>query len=248
MRTSPSRRIAVQRVAIAGALTCALFALTYVPYWHGLETFDSMRNAPGNHFTSNSMSDMLLTELRWSRYRREHPDYNPARYTGSDRAPNSPDSLISDSFDPMIAEWRDTRRLDWSLMPERPYRGLENALRLFNAALLVIVWLYWALRVRDLDTMIRAWGWSFFTYATFTAMWFWPWYLVWFVGIAALSGWDRLGKTGAILGVSGSMVYFGAYFGGWGYHARSLLTFLPPLGYLAWSAWTARRQSAAAPQ
>lgn len=246
-RDGATRRDAWRRAMRSSAIVGAVIALTFVPYWRGPSTtLASARDAPGNHFTTNSLADMLLSELRWARYRREHPEFDPVAYArDGGRAPGSPDTLVTDGYAPLIAARENGGALDWSLSPPRPYGALERVLRFGLNAMLVLVVLDRARRVRDTDTMLLGWGWSLFAYVAAAALWFWPWYLVWFLGVAALTGWDRLGKTAAILGVSGAMVYFAGLFGPWGQHARALFAFVPPYGFMAWSLWRERRGTAA---
>jgi hypothetical protein len=233
VREAPTARARLQRLALSLTVLAAVLVLVYAPYWEGPSTLDHVRHAPSNHFTTNSLGDLVLTGLRRALHERGHgPD---------------PDSLMWMSFEPMLDAWPQRHRLDWSLLGPRPYAELERALRLAGVALLGLTWLWQARRVRDLDSLLRAWTWTCFVFVTVTALWVWPWYLVWFVGLAMLPGWRATGRLAVLSSLTAPLLYFGGMVGPWAWQFRALLAFGPPLAMVAWEHLAARRVGSPAP-
>jgi hypothetical protein len=89
-------------------------------------------------------------------------------------------------------------------------------------------------RARTFPRMLVAWGWVTFAYLTVGAVWFWPWYVIWLVPIAALLGPGRLFNATQILCFTSMALYATTYRGHetymeWGVFAPLVLIGLPLL-------------------
>jgi hypothetical protein len=175
-------------------------------------------HAPSNLYTTNSLVDELLTEVR-----------------EATRGPNDPagDDIIAPTMAPMLAAWEPSQRLDWSRMGTRPHAGLERTLRYAVFAVFASVWLYWAARVRDLRSMLLGWSWTLFTYVTIAAVWFWPWYLVWCGGVAVVTGERRAASSALVLSIAALAMYFHSLLGAFAHRVHALLVFGPAFVYVA---------------
>ena len=127
-------------------------------------------------------------------------------------------------------------RLDW------PARW--GSMLIFTVFAVMQTW-----RARTFPRMLAAWGWVMFVYLTVGAVWFWPWYVVWLVPVAALAGPGRLLKSTYILCMSSMLLYAAAWrgtleFKEWADYVP-LLMIGPPLVYAVVS-WLieARRRAA----
>jgi hypothetical protein len=109
----------------------------------------------------------------------------------------------------------------------------------------VVLWLRLFPRVRTLESMLVAWGWTLFWYAAVASGWFWPWYATWAVGIVALVPWGEL--TVAALLLSGGVLTLYAFLPLYAapvYGLRAWIAFLPALGYVLWQRWGAELTTA----
>jgi hypothetical protein len=231
LRQARSRREQLGWVGGAAALGLAVAVLTFAPYWRGPDTLLEMRQQVFLKFMHNSLADTIQSELRRARF---------ARGQGS-----NPDLDVIRTMAPVIAGYEQTGKMDWSLAPPPEMPLLQELLRLVGRALLVLVWLWWLPRVRDLGSLLRATGWSFFAFIVFTSVWVWPWYLIWLLGVACMAGSPRLLRVSVLLSFTGWLIYFGKahYLGELGERYRGLLTFGPALLYLAFSAWGSWRRA-----
>jgi hypothetical protein len=127
---------------------------------------------------------------------------------------------------------------------EAPLRGVAAVVTVGGGVLLTA-------RVRTLEDLTRAWGWSGFVYLTIGAVWFWPWYVAWLLVPAALLGPARLQTATLLLSLTSLTLYaiyprvppaLGAL-PEW----RALVLILPALVYALGSGWHARRNKGAGP-
>lgn len=111
-----------------------------------------------------------------------------------------------------------------------------------------IFMLFFSLRVRDLNSLIRTWFLVLFSYLIVGSVWNWPWYANWLVPFLALMPASYLRRAGLLL-VFGSAMSWGLYPIGIylpGNHVQRLsflympaVIFGPVLLYLAWIGWQA---------
>lgn len=220
-RQAPTPPRALARVATAAGAFAAVALLTFAPVWRGPQTlFEPLRYAFGNHFTRNSLGDLALFEHRDARFR--------------EGAGPDPRNEIDAAYGPMIAHFDATNTMDWSRRPPPPYPGAGRAVWTVAALLTASVWARWLWRVfrePTPDAVARGAAWSLFGYFAFGCLWFWPWYVVTLVGLAALSPGRRVFSATLVLSVSVWAVYLGAagWLGDAGQRFRSLLAFGPPL-------------------
>ncbi|HUS17122.1 MAG TPA: hypothetical protein VM536_19155 [Chloroflexia bacterium] len=71
-----------------------------------------------------------------------------------------------------------------------------------GALVLALTW-----QARDTRTLVRGWGWLLVAYLLIGAMWFWPWYVTWFLPMAALLGPGRLRNAGVLYAIGGLALY-----------------------------------------
>ncbi len=123
--------------------------------------------------------------------------------------------------------------------------GVETALKIAGLAGFAAIWALQFRRVRDLNSMLQAWGWALWGYVVIASGWFWPWYVTWLVVVVALLPWGELAIATLLLAGGVLTLYaFLPLFAAPVYGARAWLAFGPAAGYLLWR-W---RKSAAVPQ
>ncbi|HEX8220621.1 MAG TPA: hypothetical protein VF914_15620 [Chloroflexia bacterium] len=70
---------------------------------------------------------------------------------------------------------------------------------------IVAVWQTWP--ARDVQRMLRAWGWTIFVLLTVGLAWFWPWYVAWLLVPALLSNDKRLVNASILLSFTSLTIY-----------------------------------------
>lgn len=112
----------------------------------------------------------------------------------------------------------------------------------------------WALallpRARSIRGLLYVWGWTLFAYLCLGSTWFWPWYVIWLVPLAALAPFTLLERATLILTATAHLITVARAarvaipFNHRLDHAV-LLIFLPPLAYVAISYLRGRRRQEA---
>jgi hypothetical protein len=114
-------------------------------------------------------------------------------------------------------------------------RNLVNTgLKVVGSLAFVALWLWEFRRVRGLESMLEAWGWTLLWYVIFASGWFWPWYVTWAVAIVALIPWQLLSRATLLLAGGVLVLYaFQPLFALGIYGYRSAVAFGPMLLLLA---------------
>jgi hypothetical protein len=91
--------------------------------------------------------------------------------------------------------------------------------------------------VRNTRLALLAGAWIFFVYCSIGAVWFWPWYITWFVALAALLDWRVTGRTAVLVSLLAPLTYI--FYPAlpdplWWQEYRAVLIFVPPLLYAGW--------------
>ncbi len=162
---APRWRRRLITLAASGAIFLALATAFYLPYWHGADTFKPLTDGPSGRRMINSPAQIFY--LEWLRLalpdlQRQNPQYNAFYYDKMKR---------------------------WPVYPEDP---INDDVKYISAGLMVVVmtWNLW--RVRNFSTFLRHGSWILFYSLIFTALWFWPWYVILPLGIVALRQFDAL--------------------------------------------------------
>jgi len=191
----------------------------YLPYWEGAATFEVLAEAPPQQRLINSFGQLAANEIQYGMYLLGRWP-QPALEQWTPLAPRTPRSVDTRTRDPL--DWRETQRIrlqrDNQIMQAervtllRQQLRLENIIRYLGLAVLMAVCIAGALVTRNFRAMLLATAWIFFVYITLAAMWVWPWYITWFVALAALLDWQNTGRTAVILSACAPITY--AFFSG----------------------------------
>jgi hypothetical protein len=92
-------------------------------------------------------------------------------------------------------------------------------------------------------TALAGCAWLLFVYCTLGTGWFWPWYVTWFLALAALLDWRVTGRLAVLFSCTALLVYPFKFVTG-----RSLLVIAPVLLVAALLAWRARRAFSSSPE
>jgi hypothetical protein len=199
------------RDAVAAlALVLALATVLYGRHWSGAATFDAVTG--GVATTRLRYSLAAWTALELSAGAREAAASEADELQSEARRPRAESSLRI--LSPL------ERRVKWGFVLAFAAWGLLLLPRIYG--------------IRDL---LGAWGWTFFAYVCLASAWFWPWYVVWPIALAALAPGARLRRATLFLSMSVLLLTLSrAAKATLGYESihTPLLIFLPPLLYAAW--------------
>ncbi len=176
-------RTRVATLASVGGVALALAALLYAPYWAGLQTFDALRNGPAVNRMINSPAQMVYLRIL---YLLAGNHQEPTVFTTTDayiqmQMEQAGRGVITTDYYSIVRH-----------LPITPTDPLYTLVKLGCAALMLIA-LVWNLgRIRDFASFLRSSSWILFFYLCFGALWFWPWYMVLLIGLAALREIDAL--------------------------------------------------------
>lgn len=114
-------------------------------------------------------------------------------------------------------------------------RNLVNTgLKIGGLLIFAALWLWQFRRVRGMESMLVAWGWTLLWYVLFASAWFWPWYVTWAVAVVALTPWKLLPRVTVLLSAGVLTLYaFQPLYALGIYGYRSLVAFGPALLVLA---------------
>ena len=218
MRRSASVRVRARRLGASVLLASTLGVAAFAPFWGGEDTLhETVQMGWGRGFTANSLGALVLSEH--------------ARATRGE--PVGVHDQIFAAYAPVFAHFERTGQVDITLL-QKDSSALERGIRLATAGALGLVWLFWVWRVRDLESLLLGVGWSVFIYFAFACLYFWPWYLVTLLGLAAAVPDRRLFPATLLLSVTAWAIYMGdaGWIGDLGQRFRGLLAFGPPLVFL----------------
>lgn len=245
LREARSWREGIRLTLLGSATALSASLLIYAPYWEGMPTLDVLKEAPPSTMAINSLGDMVIHEVqyqRWLKGQGPHPwevSRRPVLPTLArlGRIPID-DMNLEEQFkrEQRVLSNQQHQNTSEVLLRKHQMEATEKVLRLLGGGLFVLVWLWWAWQIRSLDLLVRGWAWVLFTYVVFSSIWFWPWYVTWFVALAALLDWRRTALTALVFSASVVLLYvtyptekppllLERY--------RALLLFGPPLVYLA---------------
>jgi hypothetical protein len=211
----------LRMVARGLAVGAAAALLTYAPYWSGPETLSVFSKTPSLSRGMNSLGDLIVKEL----LARDPPmvEEHQVRGAGAGQLPRRGGAQVDDDI-VMLLETERTIRVEAEARPARLYQA---AIRI-GLALVGLAGLWWIRRVRDMQSLIQSWTWILFVYLCFGAIWFLPWYVTWFVGLAALLPYQRAESTALVF--AASALLGDVLPAGWDVTSyRALVIFLPPL-------------------
>jgi hypothetical protein len=116
--------------------------------------------------------------------------------------------------------------------------SVQTLLKLAALAVFAVLWLRQLPRIRSLQGMLAAWGWTLFWYATIASGWFWPWYATWAIAVVALLPWDELTTATMLLSAGVLTLYaFLPLYAAPVYGLRAWIAFGPALGFLLLRRW-----------
>ena len=211
-------------------LVIVLGAGLYGKNWAGLSTINAVTgNLAATRF-NNSLASFSDAVVLWVSRRVDPASALPAPTTST----TTRDLLLQ-------GEARPTNR------PPEPPRQLSPTQRPIKwiFSLLFVVWAGALLRgVRGIHTLVETWGWTFIAYLCLASVWFWPWYCVWPLALAALVPRTSLARTAVLFSATAMLITiartaqpaFGASI-----EPFVLPTFLPPLAYATRSYVRSRR-------
>ncbi len=207
---------AVRDLLAGTVLLLVIGAGLYGKNWVGLRTLEAVtRNLPATQL-HNSLAAWTADQLDPARQVRR-----PARSEPWAR------NLLSDG------EERPRQR---PLPPPRVLSPIERAIKWAFS----LVFAAWALvllpRAYGIRELLAVWGWTLFAYICLASVWFWPWYVIWVLALAALAPGTSLARAAMVLSTTALLITVArAVQPSFGYEPGSipLFVFLPPLGYAA---------------
>ncbi len=111
---------------------------------------------------------------------------------------------------------------------------VDTGLKVTGLLIFAALWLWEFRRVRDLQSMLVAWGWTLLWYVLIASGWFWPWYVTWGIAVVALTPWRLLARVTVLLSAGVLTLYtFQSLYALGIYGYRSLVAFGPALVVLA---------------
>lgn len=114
-------------------------------------------------------------------------------------------------------------------------RNLVNTgLKAVGLLIFAALWLWEFRRLRSIEGMLEAWGWTLLWYVLIASGWFWPWYVTWGITVVALTPWRLLARVTVLLSAGVLTLYTFQSLHALGiYGYRSLVAFGPTLVALA---------------
>jgi hypothetical protein len=192
----------------AAAIVVALAGLLYGRHWAGRETLEAISGGPA------------ATQLR----------YSLATWTAFHLTADKREAR-AEAEELLWQQGRSAREL-----PQRMLDPTEQRVKLAFIGLFAA----WALlllpRARGPRELLGVWGWTLFAYVCLASVWFWPWYVVWVLALAALMPHSRFANAARLLSVTALMLYVARVAALPLDHDLidlPLIIFLPPLCYVA---------------
>lgn len=245
------------RAAASLTIFAALCVSLYRPYWEGWKTLEILFDAPPQQRLINSIGDVLANDIQrgmWSLGRWPNPALADAvlLFSGTNPAASysgrNLDDPGSSAWDEQRANYlRDRTEYRKQQAAAKENRDLVNSrVRTGALALLAIACLTGAALTRTFRQALLAGAWIFFAYCAVGAVWFWPWYVTWFVALAALLDWKVTGRTAVLFSLLVPLTYI--FYPNlpdpvWWQRYRAVMIFVPPLLYAGWHGLRLARQA-----
>lgn len=246
---SPSWQQRVWRAAGSLAIFAALCVGMYRPFWEGPRTLKILFDAPPQSRLINSLGDVVSTEIQramWLSGRWPNPALSdmPLLFRSS-RAPISA-QLGRMEGEPVSELWQQQRARFYSdrrtfqalgLLADANKAYVDGIVRAVALGMLLTCCLVCAAITRTFRRALECGAWIFFVYCAIGAVWVWPWYVTWFVALAALLDWRVTGRTALLFSLLAPLIYI--FFPTlpepvWWQQYRAVLVFVPPLLFAAW--------------
>lgn len=241
----------VWRAGVGLALFTTWCVLLYSPYWEGTKTLRILADAPPQKRLINSLGDIVRDDTEhYMASRGLWPDaaildsitifntYNTPATAALAGNPNAEtDNLWRQQANRFIQERTIFR--NQALMATANREWLSSQIRDVALGILALACVAGAALTRSLQRAILVGAWLFWVYCSISAVWFWPWYLTWFVALAALLDWRVTGRTAVLASVLAPMIYVfypSTVDPTWWQRYRAALVFVPPLMFVAWQA------------
>ncbi len=265
---APSWRNRAWKTVVGCSLSAILAVGLYRPFWEGWSTLEILFEAPPQQRLINSLGDVISSDIQrelWLRGRWPNPalvDTIPLYSNPGSRAINS--NIIrhnrrDDLWGKQRGQFLEDRarlRADQTLA-KLNRTWLNDKIRKIALGLLGLACLIAAAVTRNMRMAVLAGAWIFFVYCAIGAVWFWPWYVTWFVALAALLDWRVTGRTAILFSLLAPLTY--VFYPTlpdpvWWQRYRAVMIFVPPLLFAgwhgayalqnAWRQWQARRTGA----
>lgn len=252
---SHSWRERLWRSVASLSIFAALCISLYRPYWEGPRTLEILFDAPPQQRLINSLGDVIANDVQrgmWQIGRWPNPALADAVLLFSGQ--NSATTYRGRNEDPDSVIWSE-QRADY-LRDRSQYRTQQNIARAHRddvnsivrtGALIILglACLAGAALTRTFRQALLAGAWIFFIYCAVGAVWFWPWYVTWFVALAALLDWQTTGRTAVLFSLLVPLTYI--FYPNlpdpvWWQRYRAVMIFVPPLLYAGWHGLLLARQ------
>jgi hypothetical protein len=251
------------------AIFAGLCVGLYRPYWEGPQTLDILFTAPPQKRLINSLGDVLSNEIQrgmWLVGDWPNPALSGDQRLFDNKRPNLGFSGAQPGTD-AHAYWQQQRdqferdRMSFNIEARQANRYrevVEDRIRTGALIMLAAACLLAAAITRTMRVALLAGAWIFFVYSTIGAVWFWPWYVTWFVALAAILDWRVTGRTAVMVSLLVPLIYI--FYPTlpdpvWWQRYRAVLVFVPPLLFAGWHGvrllrellrgWRAKRQAIA---
>lgn len=245
---SPSWQQRVWRAAGSLAICAALCVGMYRPFWEGPRTLEILFDAPPQSRLINSLGDVVSAEVQramWLAGRWPNPVLSdlPLLFRGGaptstrpGRAEGEPASEVwQQQHNSFLSDRRTFRTLN--RLADANKALVDGMVRAVALGILLLTCLVCAAITRTFRRAIECGAWIFFAYCAIGAVWVWPWYVTWFVALAALLDWRVTGRTAVLFSLLVPLIYI-LYptlpEPVWWQRYRALFVFLPPLLFAGW--------------
>lgn len=244
---SPTWRERAWRAAGSLAIFAGLSVGLYRPYWEGPKTLQILFDAPPQQRLINSLGDVVANDIQrgmWRLGRWPNPALaDPLPLFGTATTPFAGNGGRDAEPNPVWDRQRELYLRDRSrLLADQAAAKLNrewiNAwVRRVALSVLVLACLMGAAVTRNFRVALLAGAWIFFVYSAVGAVWFWPWYVTWFVALAALLDWRVTGRTAILFSLLAPLVYI--FYPTlpdpvWWQRYRAVMIFVPPLLFAGW--------------
>jgi hypothetical protein len=260
---SPSWRDRGWKTLASLGIFASLCVSLYRPYWEGWDTLKILFDAPPQQRLINSLGDVIATDVQYAMWR--YGDWPHPALVDTLSVFSGPGGRVlygSDAnSDPSADLWSRQRTefaQDKALFRTQQTLARENRdwvnerVRTIALAILAIACLLGAAVTRTFRAALLAGAWIFFVYCAIGAVWFWPWYVTWFVALAALLDWRVTARTAILFSLLVPLTYI--FYPTlpdpvWWQRYRAVMIFVPPLLFAGWhglrvlrEAWRDRRE------
>jgi hypothetical protein len=234
----------------AGSLIifASLCVSLYRPYWEGTDTLKILFTAVPQQRLINSLGDVVATDIQYGMWRFSnwpHPALvdMPLVFSGSGSRVTSGNKYSEEVQTDVWARQMDQFTRDRTFFRQQQSIARSNRdwvngqLRTSAMVLFALGCLIAAASTRTFRGALTAGAWIFFMYCSIAAVWFWPWYVTWFVALAALLDWRVTGRTALLLSLLVPLIYI--FYPTlpdpvWWQRYRAVMIFVPPLLFAGW--------------